>query len=59
VRGSDSACPHGVPLDLLDRTLVIPTAMYSGEEMGRILQLRMDEEGIKVNKKRSFLVETN
>ncbi len=51
VRGSDTFAPHGVPLDLLDRTLVIPTTPYTADEMGRILQLRMDEEGIKVEAK--------
>jgi RuvB-like protein 2 len=51
VRGSDIRSPHGIPLDLLDRMLVIPTEPYTTEEMGRIIALRVDEEQVKVDPK--------
>lgn len=51
VRGADYVSPHGIPLDLLDRMLVIPTSPYSSEEMGRIVALRAEEEGVKMDPK--------
>merc|ERR550539_805183 len=33
IRGTDIASPHGIPLDLLDRLLIIRTLPYSKEEM--------------------------
>lgn len=32
IRGTDYKAPHGIPLDLLDRTLIIPTYPYNNEE---------------------------
>jgi len=49
IRGSDIHSPHGVPVDLLDRLLIIRTMPYTVQEMAQILAIRADVEGIKVN----------
>ncbi len=32
--------PHGIPIDLLDRLLIISTTPYSDKELGHILHIR-------------------
>lgn len=36
IRGTDYKAPHGVPLDLLDRTLIIATEPYDEKEMSKV-----------------------
>jgi RuvB-like protein 1 (pontin 52) len=48
IRGTDVLSPHGVPVDLLDRTLIVRTLPYSADEMAQILSLRAIVEGIEV-----------
>jgi len=36
IRGTDVLAPHGVPVDLLDRMLIIRTTPYSLEEMMQV-----------------------
>ncbi|VDM76738.1 unnamed protein product [Strongylus vulgaris] len=36
VRGSGELSPHGIPRDLLDRLLIIPTVEYSVEELKKV-----------------------
>ncbi|CAH0517992.1 unnamed protein product [Peronospora belbahrii] len=48
IRGTDISSPHGVPLDLLDRMLIIRTMPYSVEEMVQIIKIRAEAEGIKL-----------
>jgi hypothetical protein len=31
IRGTDYSSPHGIPIDLLDRLLIIPTSPYSSQ----------------------------
>lgn len=40
IRGTDILSPHGVPVDLLDRMLIIRTMPYSVAEMEQVLRLR-------------------
>ena len=40
IRGTNYRSPHGLPLDLLDRLLIISTKPYNREEMGQILEIR-------------------
>jgi DNA helicase TIP49 (TBP-interacting protein) len=40
IRGTDVLSPHGVPIDLLDRMLIIRTMPYSLEEMIQIIGIR-------------------
>ena len=46
IRGTDIESPHGMPLDLLDRLLIIPTKPYSPDEIREIIKIRADEEEI-------------
>ena len=46
VRGTDMRTPHGMPLDLLDRLLVILTRKYNAEEIRKILEIRAEKEDI-------------
>jgi TBP-interacting protein len=50
VRGTDIESPHGIPLDLLDRLLIIPVRPYTPDEMREIIMIRADEEGVKLSK---------
>lgn len=49
IRGTDILSPHGVPLDLLDRLMIIRTLPYSQEEMVQILKIRAQTEGIEID----------
>lgn len=35
-RGTDMASPHGIPVDLLDRLVIIRTQTYDPEEMIKV-----------------------
>jgi len=48
VRGTEILSPHGVPVDLLDRMLIIRTMPYTTEEMVQILSFRAATESIKL-----------
>lgn len=48
IRGTDILSPHGVPVDLLDRMLIIRTLPYNADEMVQIMSLRATVEGIEV-----------
>jgi len=48
VRGADLVSPHGIPIDLLDRLLIIRTTPYSVEEMAQVIALRAKTESIEV-----------
>ena len=40
--------PHGIPVDLLDRSLIIRTVNYSVKEMITIISIRALTEGIEL-----------
>ena len=42
----DIVSPHGIPLDLLDRLLIIRTLVYNTNEISQILKLRAQTEGL-------------
>jgi RuvB-like protein 1 (pontin 52) len=48
IRGTDIMSPHGIPVDLLDRMLIIRTMPYSLEEMVQIISIRAETESIEV-----------
>jgi len=48
IRGTDLKSPHGMPLDLLDRLLIISTAPYKPEEIKEILKIRAKESKISI-----------
>lgn len=49
VRGTDLRAPHGMPLDLLDRLLIITTQPYTREEILEILKIRARTEKINLS----------
>ncbi len=48
IRGTDVVSPHGIPLDLLDRLLIIRTKPYSEDEIREILKIRAREEKVSL-----------
>ncbi len=51
IRGTDIESPHGLPLDLLDRLLIIPTRPYEPDEIREIIKIRAREEDIELEDK--------
>jgi len=49
VRGTEIASPHGIPIDLLDRLMIIRTLPYSLDEIMQILSIRASIEGINIS----------
>uniref|UniRef100_A0A2S2N684 RuvB-like helicase n=1 Tax=Schizaphis graminum TaxID=13262 RepID=A0A2S2N684_SCHGA len=50
IRGTNYKSPHGVPLDLLDRMVIIMTQPYSENELEQILKIRAEEEDCEISK---------
>ena len=48
IRGTNFKAPHGIPIDLLDRLLIVNTKSYEEEEIKKILDIRFDEEDVLV-----------
>merc|ERR1712091_550249 len=48
IRGTDYKSPHGIPLDLLDRMLIISTEPYAMKEIRKILDIRAEEEDVEM-----------
>ena len=56
VRGTSSSvgakdgisAPHGLPVDLLDRLMIIKTSMYNASELREIIKLRAKAEGVDI-----------
>lgn len=49
IRGTeDIISPHGIPLDLLDRLLIIRTLPYSRQEIEQIVKLRAVTESLQI-----------
>ena len=49
IRGTEYKSPHGIPIDLLDRLMIISTTPYTEEETKRILVIRCEEEDVEMN----------
>lgn len=41
IRGTNYTSPHGIPLDLLDRMMIVSTVPYSEKELKEILRYRI------------------
>ncbi|KAF9405115.1 RuvB-like 2 [Podila epigama] len=48
IRGTNYKSPHGLPVDLLDRLLIISTTAYTEPEIKQILAIRCDEEDVQM-----------
>lgn len=49
IRGTDVVSPHGIPVDLLDRMLILRTMPYSLDEIVRIMSIRAETEALQLN----------
>lgn len=49
IRGTNYNSPHGLPMDLLDRMVIITTSTYSQDELKQIIKIRCDEEDVDLN----------
>ena len=58
IRGTDELSPHWIPIDLLDRLLIVHTSAYSKAEILEILAIRCEEEDVEIEEKaKLFLTE--
>ncbi|TID20182.1 TIP49-domain-containing protein [Venturia nashicola] len=48
IRGTNYKSPHGLPLDFLDRVVIVSTHPYSLTDIGEILAIRAQEEDVDV-----------
>ncbi|KAJ3651213.1 hypothetical protein Zmor_017264 [Zophobas morio] len=49
IRGTNYKSPHGIPLDLLDRMIIVPTSPYEEKELREILSIRCEEEDCQMS----------
>merc|ERR1719453_2752304 len=48
IRGTDIVSPHGMPVDLLDRLIIIRTLTYSVDEITQVVSIRSQTEGLEI-----------
>ena len=48
IRGTTYTSPHGLPLDFLDRVVIIPTHAYPSNDIEQILKLRAKQEDVDI-----------
>ncbi|KAJ7373667.1 RuvB-like 2 [Desmophyllum pertusum] len=56
IRGTNYKSPHGIPLDLLDRLLIISTSPYQEKDLRQILSIRCEEEDVEMSEDAIFLL---
>eukprot|EP00118_Oscarella_pearsei_P025697 m.308604 g.308604 ORF g.308604 m.308604 type:complete len:475 (+) comp44366_c0_seq1:17-1441(+) len=49
IKGTNYQSPHGIPIDLLDRLLIVSTSPYSEKELQQILAIRCEEEDVEMS----------
>mmetsp|Transcript_20796 Transcript_20796/g.34427 ORF Transcript_20796/g.34427 Transcript_20796/m.34427 type:complete len:471 (+) Transcript_20796:198-1610(+) len=49
IRGTNYKSPHGIPIDLLDRLLIITTTPYNEKQIRKILDIRCEEEDVEMS----------
>lgn len=49
IRGTNYRSPHGIPIDFLDRLLIISTQPYTAEDIRKILDIRCQEEDVEMS----------
>ena len=49
IRGTHYKAPHGIPIDLLDRMVIITTQQYSLDELHKIIKIRCEEEDVEMS----------
>lgn len=58
IRGTKYKAPHGIPVDFLDRLLIIPTDPYDSKEVRQILKIRCEEEDVDITDEAMELLTT-
>merc|ERR1711970_1513080 len=48
IRGTDVVSPHGMPVDLLDRMVIVRTLGYSVDEIVQVISIRAQTEGLEM-----------
>lgn len=56
IRGTNYRSPHGIPIDFLDRLLIISTQPYKEEEIRKILDIRCQEEDVEMSEDAKVLL---
>ncbi|CAE7821892.1 ruvbl2 [Symbiodinium sp. KB8] len=56
IRGTNYQSPHGIPIDLLDRLLIISTSPYTEKEVSQILSIRCQEEDVEMTEEAQALL---
>merc|ERR1712022_19286 len=49
IRGTEIVSPHGMPVDLLDRMVIVRTLGYSVDEIVQVLSIRAQTESLTMN----------
>merc|ERR1712010_286622 len=49
IRGTDMKSPHGIPVDLLDRLVIIRTMPYTVDEIVQIVNIRAQTEHLQID----------
>jgi len=49
IRGTEQLSAHGLPVDLLDRLLIVETEPYQAGELEQIIRIRAEEEDVQVS----------
>ena len=49
IRGTNYKSPHGIPIDLLDRLMIVSTTPYKESEVRRIIDIRAEEEDVEMS----------
>jgi len=49
IRGTNYQSPHGIPIDLLDRMIIVKTLPYDEKELKQILRIRCEEEDVEIS----------
>ncbi|XP_010515346.1 PREDICTED: ruvB-like 2 [Camelina sativa] len=56
IRGTNQVSPHGIPIDLLDRLLIITTQPNTQDEIRKILEIRCQEEEVEMKEEAKQLL---
>jgi RuvB-like protein 1 (pontin 52) len=48
IRGTEIVSPHGMPVDLLDRMVIVRTLGYSVDEIVQVISIRAQTEGLEM-----------
>jgi RuvB-like protein 1 (pontin 52) len=48
IRGTEIVSPHGIPVDLLDRLVIIRTMPYAVDEIVQVVNIRASTEGLSI-----------